>query len=69
MKTYGQPCTHILEKNVAKQARLQKPGQPQGWPGWPIPTALVMTVWLFTWETTMTKGAVLEGIQNKQIDA
>ena len=27
-------------KNVAKLARLQKPGQSQGWPGWPIPTAL-----------------------------
>ena len=31
---------HILVKSKAKLESLQNPGQPMGWPGWPVATAL-----------------------------
>ena len=32
--------SHILVKSIAKLVSLQNPGQPMGWPGWPVATAL-----------------------------
>ena len=32
--------SHILVKSKAKLVSLQNPGQPMGWPGWPVTTAL-----------------------------
>ena len=31
---------HILIKSKTKLVSLQNPGQPMGWPGWPVATAL-----------------------------
>ena len=33
--------SHILVKSMAKLVSLQNLGQPMGWLGWPVPTALL----------------------------
>ena len=34
--------SHIILKSKAKMISLQNPGQPMGWPGWPVATALIL---------------------------
>ena len=38
--------SHILVKDKSKLVSLQNPGQPMGWLGWPVATALIF-LWMF----------------------